>query len=743
MNTKSRSNLSIIEAVETLSSIADLELDATIGIAEPHELSLAHEKVVYKTMHWLHKDDADETVSIVKETFRVILSYLKHFYRKEYGYVTDPKTIEGIKTIMVLVGEAAKKLDKYTELFHHLHHKSVTELKEYRQLQEFYLSKIARRIDDGLLGKWILGLSLGKQQPFTMPILKGKPPVVTEKKEREETQHFFIDLEMVKKDTEYELFFIRKEDGTRFFSPRLLRNIKLVSDFGDYFGVAKEGDPLVQLNRWLDRVFNLSARNILKAISPKIEGYFHGHHKVKDHEVVEALNKAMMALMLSSHPNNLLRHDPVKSCTQYFFDFQNFLREALHTRTYQKWAAYPPKPDTLASELFIFLQVLGNAIYSSLSGLDDMISIIHILLTEAIEKVSPEHKEQVLLTHMMWNRFAADYAAMEKMLKKHPNGPLMKVLNILEEHEYHYFDPLMQHNIPSKLYGLNLNDQRIENIRFGAPVNQEFINKAVVTEEFKSFLRDSNRPLNENKHLYINLEDRTSWREHARCAALEDLQKNPEVEGALTVVTLAIDTEFYHQLAPYHDVNHAETFIEGFKEHLKGEGSGFYFPSTINQEDLFDFIDKGIEAVHRIFFSSKNVLLREHRLDFIEIFYLFLQLKFIDMVSPNSFSLSCKDGIDIGIPFSAEMFFLLKMMNNPEWNEHDIDFFNCMLYGPSILIRERLLLPERFNRMLNAIKAMENAQHEYGKDNFGKVVQEGFFGLFNKPILESKLFVPK
>ena len=79
---------------------------------------LGNEKIAYKTVHWLHKDDAASTINLVKEIFRVILHYLKQFYKSDYGRVTDQKTLDEIKTIMVLVGEAAKKLDKYTELFH-------------------------------------------------------------------------------------------------------------------------------------------------------------------------------------------------------------------------------------------------------------------------------------------------------------------------------------------------------------------------------------------------------------------------------------------------------------------------------------------------------------------------------------------------------------------------------------------------------------------------------------------------
>ena len=137
-----------------------LEFDREIGIAQKHEIVFGEETIGYKSVHWLHQSDAPATVNLVRETFRVILHYLKQFYIKEYNHVTDPTTLEGIKTIMVLVGEAAKKLDKYTEIFHQT--QSVMEFKEYKQLQEFYRAKIARKVEEGPLSKWILELSLGK-----------------------------------------------------------------------------------------------------------------------------------------------------------------------------------------------------------------------------------------------------------------------------------------------------------------------------------------------------------------------------------------------------------------------------------------------------------------------------------------------------------------------------------------------------------------------------------------------------
>lgn len=742
MSNRPHTNLSIIEAVETLSSIADLELDKGVGVAKQHEIVFDNEKVTYKTVHWLHQQDASATVSLVRETFRVILHYLKQFYRKEYGYVTDPKTVEGIKTIMVLVGEAAKKLDKYTAVFHLSQQQSVTELKEYKQLQDFYLSKIARKIDEGVLGKWILGLSVVKLPKPKTKLSKQVAPSQPIVDQKEETVHVFVDLETVKKDSEYELFFIRKEDGSRFFSPRLLRNIKLVCDFGDYFGEHAGGDPFVHIDHWVDRIYHLSARDILKSIgSSRVEHFFHDIRKFKDHEIVSIMSQALMALLLSSHSNNLSRNNPVKNCKEYFEDFQVFLRDAMRTRSYQKWIAYPPKStNTLALDLLDLIHAISGAIYNDLKGLEEMVSIIHVLIQDANKDISSEHLKEAEFSKRIWNRIASDYVAMSKLMKRHSNGPLIKVLDTLENSSFHVFDPLMQGNIPCQLYDLYTNEKRIKNLRFATPVCQDIINKAYVNEEFKGFLREYT--IKQHKHLLMNLQDRTSWMGHARSIVLEDLQHQDAFKDSLCVVTLAIDTDFYYQLAPYHQTNHATTFIDQFKEHLKGEGSGFYFPPSINQEELFDFIDNTVEGIHRVFFSNKNVLLREHRLDFIEIFYLFLQLKLIDMVKPDSFSFTCKDGIDIDIPYSSELFLLLKFLTNEKWNENDADILNFMLYAPAIIIRERLILSERFNRMLSAIRTMENAQYEFGREYFPIIIQEAFFSFFNTSLLNSKVLLP-
>jgi hypothetical protein len=736
MNSKDKhegSTLTIVEAVETLSRIADMNLEHGVGFVKESERSTEPTpmSLTYRTVELIPSGDPENTVKEVRETFRVILNYLHNFYEKEYHYVADPEINEGIKTIMVLVGEAAKKLDKYTTLFHHHKAVSVTELKEYKRLQEFYLTRISHKVDEGMLGKWILALTNRMTPP------PQKPSKVT-LKPKSLTKHVFVDLDGVKKDSEYELFFIRKEDGTRFFNPRVIRNIKLVCDFGDYFTERKkEDDPLESLNAWQDHFAHVLAKQILHPISELATAFYHCNIKTQTSELGDCLSKALVALMLSSDAHNLLHDLSLKCSIDYLKDFEHFMRQALHTREYQKLIAYPPKKSDVESTCLLELsQALCKALFVYTQGDVNLVNRIAELVKEAAREVSPEHAHAS--GNLIWNRLASNHAALVKMMKRHPNGPLFKVLDLLENGSYNAFDPISQNNLPHQMYSLYVDNRRIINVHLPSPIYQEFIQKATVIEEFKAFLRALDPSIGE-KHLLFNLQDRTSWREHARSIALEDLQKLSDFSNRLTVVTLPKDTEFYYQLPPYQEENHAEVFMKRFKEQIKNEESGFYFPPQIKEALFPEFVDEVIHTVHRVFFSGKNVLLREHRINFIELVYQFLELKIIELVHPSSMSFTCKDGVDIGSTASAELFLFLKLLSEEGLSERDFDLLNYVLYGSSISVRQRVILPERFQRLLNVVKTLELANEEFGSANYGRLIREAFGLLFKSPMLNGKV----
>lgn len=739
METRDRnesSNLSLLEAVEALSSIADLEMDRDVGIAQRHDLILQETPLTYRTVHWLHRQGAEDTVDMVKEIFRVILNYLKDYYNKEYQAVTKPQTIEGIKTIMVLVGEAAKKLDRYTHLFHQTKAKSVMELKEYKQLQEFYLSRIARKLDEGVLGKWLLELTKRAWKGGGHLKLTGKPVG--------ETKHVFVDLDGVRKDSDYELLILRKEDGSRFYNPRLIRNIKLLCDFGDYFPNSKvSADPLEDVAIWKDRVFHTAAKELLAALDQKMHHFYRDALRYKEKEFVEDLNKSLMALMLAANPQNLMRESHAKRCTHYFADFMHYLRSALRTDDYHKLIAYPPKASNkIAQTVLDIAHGLCFALFERLNTLPEISSFIKDIIKEAGENQSPEHEKAAKESRSLWSGLSCDEAALVKLFKHHTNGPLVKMLDILHEGGIQVFDPIAQQHLPYQIYALGAPEQKIISIQSPSPTRQEMIHKASVVNEFKGFLRECLKEPSGGRHLLFNLQDRTSWREHARCVALEELQHLEEFDSALSVVTLAKDTEFYHQMAPYAQENHADIFMQHFKDHLQDANSGFYFPVAIGNQIFPHFLDGVMDSIHRVFFSHRNVLSREHRLDFIEIFYLFLQLKLIEIVKPDSFSLICKDGVDIGPAANGQLYAFMKLISPEKMGEVERSELNLIVHAPALMWRQRPILSERFNRMVSAIKCVESTRSHNGEEAFAMIIQDAFGDFFKSHILKSLILKP-
>lgn len=733
---KESNTLTLLDAIETLSSIADLEFDHETGIAQEHDLFVQHKPLIYHTVHWLHHKDAELTIDVVKQIFRVVLNYLRQFYDKEYATIKNEKAIEGIKTIMVLVGEAAKKLDKYTKAFSRAQSESITELKEYKKLQEFYLSRIDQKIDEGMLGKWILALS-NKWRPE-------KDVVLAAEKAGSHTKHIFVDLESVKKDSEYELFFLRKEDGSRFFSPRLVRNVKLVSDFGGYFGETKGYEPLSDMVVWKNHFAHKCALQIMYAVRLHIDKFYRESIQSKDNELVESLNKAFMALMLCCNPHNLVRHAQSKTCSDYFYDFRYFLRVSLSLINYHKMITYPPKKSSKLEQCLLnTLHYVCLALYTQIGGLQNLTEMVHAIIQRAQHEKLKKQPQAAEKPRELWRGLADDYTALSALIKRHPNGPINKILEALEEGRVKEFDPLMQGNIPSQLFTLYTYHNKILFTRWPSPTRQEFIHKASVIDEFKGFLRACAHENGFSKCLIFNFQDRTLWKERCRCLVIEDLPNHESFTRHVDVVSLAKDTEFYHQLAPYSDDNHAEVFKQHFKEHLIDENCGYIFPDAMHKELFGGFIDRIIDGVHWVFFSNKNILLREHRLDFIEIVYLFLQLKIVELSKADVVGYTCKDSVDIAQSAGAELFVFLKLLHQERLSENDREQLETMLYGPCLLERERLMLPERFNRLISAIKALEVVKSQIGNKDFSRIIQETFGNFYQLPILQSKVIVQR
>lgn len=723
--------LTLEEAVETLTSVAEMDIDRDIAVALSNQETLApDESLSQQIIQLIREEKFEECLDYIKEIFRVVLHYLRNYDKKDYSLDSD--TIESINSIMVQVGEAAKKIDRYASIIHHEKELCVTKLKEYKKLHEFYRTRIAQKVDNGLLSKWIMGLSTRVFQQSVLDVLK------TEKIHKMPSDHIFVDLDSVKNDSEYELFFIRKEDGSRFFSPRLIRNIKLICDFGKYITESRADDPLISLPLWRDYCFQENAKEIIEANLLAIEAFSHKAHLDSENELDICLNKAIMALILCSKPRNIW-HDPaVKSSIDYFTDFQCFLRQALLTREHNDFQAYPSEISDARKLALNLTRGLCKSLILQLKGLDKLAAPVFKMIAEVQIENGKTHSQETLTSKILLE----DYVTLSKMIKPHFAGPMINVLDELESGKHLDFDPILHKNLPNRLFSIHDNWGEVYNIHLPSPTKQESIDNVTVNEEFKECLRalhSDEKHHSDEHHLIINFQDRTSWREQARANALEELQLHDDFIHRLTVVSLPKDTEFYHQTSVYSHDNHVDRFLVQFLNQIRDETGGFYFPEEIQKDFSTKDIKSLLRSIHKVFFGKKNVLSTERRQNFIEIFYLFMQLKVIDINKPSSFSLVCKDGIDTSSAANAQLYFFLKLLGSKAVSKNDWKKLNEIIHLPALFVRERVMLLGRFTRMHNTIKELEGLCNELGCENFAKTIQQEFKGYFSEGFLTLKI----
>ncbi len=716
----------LLEAVETLSQISELDFDQSYGIVEDHSLSFHNRRFRYQTICWFHKKNGENTLKQVRTIFRAVLHYLCRFYSHRHSIQTkySERLEEGIRSVMVLVGEAAQKLDRFNQIFKHSHSHSVTNLKEYRQLQNYYRESLVPQVDERLLSHWILSLS----QNLTLP-------QTTFTSETEDIKHLYVDLEAVTKDTEYELFYLRREDGSRFFNPRLLRNMKVVSDLERSLISEQQEDPLLDLPIWKEGMWETRARHLLRILWPHLAAFYKHASPFKDHELAGSLNKAMMALLLAGRGADF--EETKKQAVDYFRDFLFYVSQALSSEEYQNYNQSPfHRRNLIGMPLVSFLNRICYELHCGQELPESLRAWEEELVSQALVSPTTVEKQYFSPNAPLAARLQIEWAALNKLLKHHPNGALHSVLQDLQQGRAQAFAPWKLSNLPYKLWGLQIGNQICQLIHLPAPVVQETMNKGAVAPEFLAYLKTLEENRDEIKtHLLINLQDRTSWREYLRCQLIENyVDENPECEN-LKVITLATDTDFYHQMPPYDQDNHAELFLSHFMQHLQDEHTGFYFPPSFKVELTEEWLKKMFHCIHSLFFEGRNVLTREKRLDFIQIAYLFLILKALDYHRPASWSLSCKDCIDTGAAFAAQIFFTLKLWKEREISEEDFLKERALLFLPALILRERSLQSDRFIRFMGALKSCE-AHLNGGGEHFVQQLEKELKSLYSKELID-------
>lgn len=647
---KASASVSMIDAVDFLSDLAEWDRNS------PSLQQLASDQ------------------QLLKEVFSAVLHYMQTVATKQQ--LKDPTVRQGLHAVMALARSAQEQIEKIQG------QGSVTGLQEVKNLELFYSQKISPHIFKEI------------KELDSAATLEGESVGVD----------VFQDINKVRRDEAYELFLIRKEDGKGYFTNALLRHICLVAQFDALLLHFADDQPFTKIDILSDRDCHESAKEVLKSAAPLIDVYYKEALKFKQLSFVSLINKALMALMLAANPRNLISNTIAKNAFKYYQDFHSYLRDAFTSVEYVKLKEMGS--DRAEHFLHTVMQLsleLCSSFFLRTSSKKEEILLIHSLIKEGGKGSVTKSAQSSPLA--FWNRLLDSDGSLRLYFKQYPSAPLLKVARMIEREELlEGFDPLSQGFYPNQLYVLNSKHVDVSVLRLPSPTRQEVINRAEMVPEFRAWI--GSMKAQGHHHLLINLQDRTAWKEYARCVCLEENQ----VPDVFSVITFPKHTEFYNQSGSYVQWDDASEFMKLCKDQLLSEQSGFYFPPEMKREELKDFVDPALSVIHSLFFGKKERLTEQNRLDFIEIFYLFLTLKLVEILQVDSVSFSCKDGVDLGAAMDGQLFAFIKMMNGQSaWEKEESDLLLWILYSPALLARGRLIESSCLKRMVSALEVVGGA----------------------------------
>ncbi len=684
--TKELLELSIHDALSNLSTIADMDvnLKTPLGFVKKNKVVIQNEEFSYKTIDWVIPEDAEDLIDNIKETYLVVLNYLKEIYEKDFIDWNDYRCKKGIEAIIVIAADAASTIDKYIKLLPKQPNiESITKSQEYKNLQDFYINNIQKKFKAAPEGEEAWSENWEENDNSLLLDID---------------RSGLKDFETLKKDKEYEIFYLVNDEEKPFFNLDSINNIKAFCDYDELGKVKIEEDPLIKIRSFVDKDFQIAAHQIIEKAKEHITEYFHLElFKKSEDSLIKLVNKTIYALFLAANKDNLIERTAYKNSMEYFYDFQKFLRDTLASEEYKKMLTYQDVIENkMAKKIIHLVFSLVMGLFTKTSSIkQEMVGFIHFLKRKGEEKRKFKYPSKMSI----WNKIIEMDESIDVILQTYPNGPMLKLLDVLREEEKKGFDPILQDNTPQRLFQVENKNKKIQFLRLASPTKQTTLSRADVIDEFKCLIRNLK---NDEKYLIFNFQDRTSFKEFARCKALDDMQKRAEFKSNLSIVSFSKNTPFYYQTGPYLAINKFEEFKKVFKENLFSENAGY----KVSQE-YSKIIDRLFDFVHKHFFFSKNVLSRKNKLDFIEVFYQFFILKIIEIEKPTIVSFICKDAVDISTLVSSSFYSFLKIIRSNTWSKENEDFLAWLIYSPALLIRERKIDTQRLNRMISMLNAID------------------------------------
>jgi hypothetical protein len=614
---------------------------------------------------------SEQARPFVKETFASVHAYFKRLTKDKEIDIGAPETQHRLKAIMRLADEAASHVQSSFD--------TATQ-HEVESLQSFYHDHIASKALE----------SLEEEQAWQRN---------WEEVERDVTdiaRTGMYELERIRRDKAYELFFIERDDGVPFFTKNLIRHSKLVYDLDGLLAATEHEDPLLEVPKLHEKALSIAAHEMREAVKEGVaQLYGYLRSSGAGDPFAQNLQRALMALTCAGEAHLDEHKAPPKPASTYFTDFHRFLREALASPEYRDRHEEREGP---LSDAFRLAERLTFAFFNQSARSALFAPLLRSLLTPRPSRTP------------VWAYLIEQRAHIDTYLAQFPNGPLFKAIDLLYDtaHSGVGFDPIFQHNYPKALFTFQLGQRSVTCHHLPSPTRQITLSHATVVDEYTTFL--SSLPTG-GRFFLINLQDRVSVEEGARSRALEQLQHSAEYADKLTVITLPKHSPWYTQEGEYAAADSAAPFFASMVAELdEGEEGSWYIPKS-----LLPFVkERGKELaaqIHTAFFKKKKKLSLEERLIAIELWQTLLTLACVMKLVPDHISFTSKDGVDTGAAATAGWYALLRRLSGKsEWDATSEEHLLSLAFLPALTIRERAIEPNTLARMASMHTLLESSK---------------------------------
>jgi hypothetical protein len=628
-------NVKVLDAVETLSQV-----------------SLVTDKT--------HKDQIPQPERI-KKSFDILSKYLNSLYSSKQMLLKDKDYLSSLKAVMVIAEEAYGKLDLVSKIFGES--KDALGEHEFSTLFDFYLKKVNYKVEH-IVGEAFRHAEL--EQKMADTDLRG-----------------IRNLEVIRKDKEYELFFIKDEDGQNHFSKNLMRHAQLLGTFDELFLSFSGEDPFIKMKFVDDRLKQKRCLQIRTSIQPKVDYFIKESYRYKKHPFIALSVQALMALFLSANPAFVLQNDPLKACFEFTNDLFLFLDALVDKPDFYKTEV---RNNLLQDKGIIGAQGFVKAILSDLFFSKSDSSVMAEYLYVFVKK--PDFQNFAPMS--FFDHLLSFDQALRAYLLNFPSGPIMKALDFMKEDiKPQKFAP-MRAKLPENNFDFFVKNKEISIVHLPSPTIQKDILFAEIDPFFESLLST----IKDAKSLLIDLEDPHDPYAKARLNAIFK-----DVSDTLEVVNIPRKGMFYEQTDVHAFIEDAEEFKAYFAQ-LAFEKENLYGNCGLNAKKL----TKLVNFIHEVFFDKKQKLEMKDRLNFIELCNVLIGFDLMHEHDVDNVFIVCKDGIDHSNAYSLSLYAFASLINHDNLlTEKTFELFISSLMGPSLMLRDRLIFEDSLVRMCSML----------------------------------------